>query len=391
MSFETLQAELETGLKTSHAEIKQFAEKANAEIASAKSVSVETKNALTALATKATEITDRLFSLEQKSVYTKEPSNKPESVGEQFIKSANWTAGNQSGQSKVRFEMKAAILDTPENALTQPMRVPNIVMPSDRRLTIRDLLAYGTTTSSSIEFVREKVFTNNAAPQDGQGAQKAESSMNFELATVPVATIAHWIPVSKQVLEDSAMLASYINSRMIYGLRLEEEKQRLTGTGRNNGITGLIASQTAYNRGTGSKLDVIRKAMTQVQLSEYAATGVILNPVDWDEMELSKATDGRYLIVSSVSEGAVERVWRLPAVITNSMPVGNFQVGAYQLAAQFWDRQQAVVEVSREDRNNFITNMVTILAEERAALAVYRPAAIVGGAFPSPEVKSKTN
>lgn len=39
----------------------------------------------------------------------------------------------------------------------------------------------------------------------------------------------------------------------------------------------------------------------------------------------------------------------------------------------------ATVEVSNQDRDNFVKNMLTILCEERLALAHYRPAAIVTG------------
>ena len=37
--------------------------------------------------------------------------------------------------------------------------------------------------------------------------------------------------------------------------------------------------------------------------------------------------------------------------------------------------------VSTQDRDNFVKNMVTILAELRAALTVYRPEAFVNGNF----------
>ena len=41
----------------------------------------------------------------------------------------------------------------------------------------------------------------------------------------------------------------------------------------------------------------------------------------------------------------------------------------------------AAIELSREDSDNFRRNMVTILTEERLALTVYRPQALIKGTF----------
>jgi len=68
-------------------------------------------------------------------------------------------------------------------------------------------------------------------------------------------------------------------------------------------------------------------------------------------------------------------------VDTQAMTLDNFLVGAFKLGAQIFDREDANVEISTEDQDNFIKNLVTIRAEERLALAVYRPESFVKGAF----------
>ena len=64
-----------------------------------------------------------------------------------------------------------------------------------------------------------------------------------------------------------------------------------------------------------------------------------------------------------------------------AMAQGSFLTGALKYAAQIFDREDANVLISTEDRDNFVKNMVTILCEERLALAVYRPQALVSGTF----------
>jgi HK97 family phage major capsid protein len=55
------------------------------------------------------------------------------------------------------------------------------------------------------------------------------------------------------------------------------------------------------------------------------------------------------------------------------------RAGAFNLAAQIWDKEDATLRVSENVNDHFIRNLVAILAEERLALAIYRSSAIVTG------------
>jgi HK97 family phage major capsid protein len=74
-------------------------------------------------------------------------------------------------------------------------------------------------------------------------------------------------------------------------------------------------------------------------------------------------------------------MWGLPIVVTQAVNSLEFCVGAFRLGAQVFDRETANVEISTEDDKNFQQNLVTIRAEERLALAVYRPASFITGSF----------
>jgi len=183
------------------------------------------------------------------------------------------------------------------------------------------------------------------------------------------------------------LLQSYIDGRAIYGLKYVEENQILAGNGTGQNLLGLIPQATAFNEALrkdgDTKIDLLRRAILQVRIAEYRASAIVLNPIDWADMELAKDTTGSYIWVN-VQEGGQPRMWRLPVVDTNAMPQGEFMVGAFDMAAQVFDREDANVEVSTEDADNFTKNMVTIRAEERLALAVYRPQSFVHGPFADP-------
>jgi HK97 family phage major capsid protein len=381
----------QTELKATTQEFKTFMDKANAEIDNAKSLSAETKSALEKLTAKATELTDTCLHLEQKMAEKNDQHTKStETIGEQFIKSDEWKNLQVKRSGSARMELKTAIVNaTGQNQpLVQADRVGGIIINPNRVFTIRDLLPVGRTSSNLIEYTKENVFTNNAGGQYASPAfenvTKPESGITFTLESEAVRTLAHWIPVSKQVLDDSPMLQSFIEGRLIYGLKLEEEDQLLNGDGTGSNLSGILDSGNfvAYNRSqTGDTyIDTLRRAITQAALSEYMADTIVINTADWEEIELTKATDGQY-VWTNPALGNSPQLWGKRVVATNSITAGTFLVGAFAMGGQIWDRQQASVMVSLENDSNFVKNMATILAEERLCLTIYRSSAFVSGSF----------
>lgn len=384
-------ADKQTELLKTTSELKDFLQKADAEIKDAKSVSAETKAAIEKLSEKATELTDKCLMLEQKmSAQNDSNIQVVKSLGEMFTDSDGWKNLQSARGGSARMEIKTAIINaTGQNQpLVQDMRVPGIVNEPNRRFTIRDALPVGRTSSNLVQFTRELVFTNAAGPQYASPARenvtKPESGITFELKNAAVVTLAHWIPVSKQVLDDAPMLQSYINGRLMYGLKLEEEDQLLNGDGTGSNISGLLDSGNfvAYNRAVSgdTNIDTLRRAITQGALSEYNVDTIVLNPADWEEIELTKATDGQY-IWANPALPAGPQIWGRRVIATNSITAGTFLVGAFSMGAQIWDRMDAQIMISFENDTNFVKNMATLLCEERLALTVYRPSAFVSGSF----------
>lgn len=377
-------------------EIKAFAEKANKEIKEHGTILADTKTVLDGLVKDGLGLQDRLQDIEQK-LARRFASNDPtdaKSVGEELSDSEDFKALQTRGRGIARIGRKAVTNITSATTGTggvgvgiQPTRVPGIVADPERQFVIRDLIMPGRTGSNAVEFVQESGFQNMAAIQATEGAAKAQSDISFALKTTNVVTIAHWFRASKQVLSDIPLLQSYINGRAIYGLKYKEEEQILAGNGVGGNMLGLIPQASAFNnalrKAGDTKIDTLRRAILQVRIAEYRASAIALNPVDWADIELTKDSTGSYIWVN-VQEGGAQRLWKLPVVDSNAVPEGEFLVGAMNIAAQIFDREEAAVEVSTEDGDNFRTNMVTIRAEERLAMAVYREESFVHGEFDAP-------
>lgn len=386
--------QVQADLKKVGDDLRTYAERSEKELKAHSKLSEETKASVDKLLVSQGELQARLQAAEQLMAKLEKGGGlivAPESMGETFIAAEGYDAwaARAAGGAKGSFTVpvKAAITSRTGSAgdLIQPQRV-GMVLPTQQRLFVRDLLAWGRTTSNSIEYVRETGFTNNAAPvSENPQNPKPESDITFELDTDPVATIAHWVRASRQVLSDAPMLASYIDGRLRYGLKLKEEMQLLKGSGVGLNLNGLYTQASIYaNPGVvvqaETAIDRLRLALLQVTLAEYDADGIVLSPVDWAAIELTKDKNNNYVFATPTGL-AVPGLWGRPVVASKSMDIGDFLTGSFQQGAEGWDREDVSVTVSTEDRDNLVKNMVTILCEERVGLSVFRPEAFVKGDF----------
>ena len=342
--------------------------------------------------TKLNETKAQLDELEQKMA--RRPNDTPnevKSLGCQFVESDQFKSlkGAAGQRGKANLEVKATITSLTTDAagsagdLVQTTRLPGIIAPPDRKLTIRDLLMQGRMDGNALEYVRETGFTNNAG-MVAEGTKKPQSDIKFDLVSTTAKVIAHYMKASRQILDDASQLQSYIDGRLRYGLAFKEEQQILNGDGTGQNLLGIIPQATAYVRPTGvtpsseTIIDTLRYAMLQAVLAEYPASGHVLNPIDWASIETLKDSTGQY-IIGNPQGAASPTLWRLPVVETQAITAGKFLTGGFSMGAQIFDRWLSRVEGATENEDDFINNLVTILAEERLALAVYRPEAFIYG------------
>ena len=271
-----------------------------------------------------------------------------------------------------------------------------IVIPPQRTKRVRDLFPTRRTTAAIIEYFRMTGFTNAAAAVGERSGSpevftaKPQTTFTFVGEQAPVRTLAHWEAAHRNVLADEPQLRSIIDNELMYGLRLHEDAQILNGAGTGENLTGVLQTsgiQTyAWSAGAtlpvpDTKADSIRRAATLAFLAYYEPTGVVMHPNDWEDIELTKATDGQYLVAVSVALGGEPRVWRLPVIETPAIAEGTALVGAFGTGAQLYDREQANIRVSEQHSDFFVRNAIVILAEQRLALAVKRPEAFVKVTF----------
>jgi HK97 family phage major capsid protein len=314
-----------------------------------------------------------------------------QSLGEQFVASDLYknaianrnrnSRGWTSGQIELDGGIRAATLTT-DTASGGDLIVPNyragITSILFQRLTVADLLAQGTTDGPTIYYMKETTATNAAATV-AEGAAKPESTLVFDAVTDSLKKIATWLPVSDEMLDDVPQIRSYIDQRLRFFVEQQEEAQLLNGDGTGTNLTGLrnrsgLATDVA--RGTDSNADAIFKQIMAIQTTAFVMPdAVIVHPTNWQAIALSKDSNGAYLGSGPFNSPLVPRLWGLPVVVTTAITAGVALVGAFKMGAQVFRKGGISVDVSNSHSDYFIKNLTAIRAEERVALAVYRPGA----------------
>lgn len=298
-------------------------------------------------------------------------------------------AASVEGGKRISVPVNAALLSTDvADGVVEPQRLPGIDTAPKQRLFIRDLIAPGRTTSPAIFWVQQTGFTN-AAKVVAEGTTKPYSDIEFATKITPVTTIAHMFKASKQILDDFAQLQSTVDAEMRYGLKYVEEQEILFGDGTGVHLHGIVPQATAFDPAFSvaqqNGIDDLRLAMLQAQLARFPASGHVLHFIDWAQIELTKDTLGRY-ILANPSALTGPTLWGLPVVATEAARFrGKFLTGAFNAAAQLFDREDANVVISTENADDFEKNMISIRCEERLALAVKRPEAFIYGNFTGAE------
>jgi HK97 family phage major capsid protein len=337
-----------------------------------------------------------------------EPGAAVKSFGRQFIDSSEYKALVESGvlhNPSNRVELGVKLDGSLLNALMgkalvysgsgvggpliRPERVPGLDYLW-RDTSFLDLIPTGTTTSSSIEWYEMTSSTNNTAwvaeatASTGTSGTKPEGGVSWTLRNSAISTLAEHMPITNQMLMDAPFVDGLIRQQLLTHLQLKLETDIINGDGTAPNIRGILQTSgiltTGLGAGSGTAIDAVYHAMTCVMVTGLAnPTASVWNPVDFEAIRLARensatGTLGGYLMGPPNQTGPAT-LWGRPAIIALGMVADTCMVADFQRATMLFDREQAAIRVGMIN-DDFTRNMQRILAELRAAFAVFRPTAV---------------
>ena len=258
-----------------------------------------------------------------------------------------------------------------------------------RNKHLREYLVVIKAPDSIVQFLREKTpqeggFVNNAGFQV-EGEAKALSDFDFEVDEASAKTIAHGTPITRQLAADAPGLTSHIEMRLIEGLYHKEDTALLFSTGTSGSFKGITQYPIQpFTRGVAgdTKIDNIRRSHTQLQKKHYIPDLTVLSPEDWEDIELEKDDDKRYIWNQLTVPGFVEAIlWRTPVFVSDMMTEGKFLTGDFRAGCTIYDLEEAFMQIFDQHSDWALKNQLLLLAEMREIFVVERYSAFVYGTF----------
>ena len=201
-----------------------------------------------------------------------------------------------------------------------------------------------------------------------EGGVKPMMSAEVEEKTVVAGKVALGAKLTEETLTDLPQLVAEIKAEIINRIGLAEEAGILNGTGADGQIKGIASDMPGFSLSTfkiekANAYDAIVASYTQVvsvSNMAYRPNLVLMNPIDYAQMQLTKDVNGQYLRPFRVGDELIPglRVEASTAIKQGELWVGDFN---YLNIRDVW----ALTITFGWENDDFTKNLVTMIGEKR--------------------------
>jgi hypothetical protein len=197
---------------------------------------------------------------------------------------------------------------------------------------LASLFTQGVATGPTIRY---PIATTRNAPADAatvEDQQKPGAEFAFDDGSVDLEKLAAFVPISEEMIEDSPVIARYINVQLALMVSQAEEYKLATevyASATGVGISADVDGSNGFDAIAGGILDVQQNAHVDPD-------AIFINPVDWWGLKATKSTtSGDYYSGGPFVAGA-SNPWGIPAVASSTAPAGFPLVGNFRQGGTVW-------------------------------------------------------
>lgn len=334
-----------------------------------------------------------------------EAAQKGVSFGDAFSKALDenmdeiklFSEGKLKNANKVRMELKAVGdmgLSSISNLTAANVQMaPGIVPYPSRKVHLRDIMATGRMTTSLYNYLKEIGFDGSIGTWQENSGAKPQFDIRYQEVSAEAQFIAGWVRISRKSLDDIPALKANLASRLLQKYLDAEDNGILNGTGVNGQLNGLYTAgnSIAYAGGKTKSVEMLVDSISQLEVLNHTATGILLDPIGYNNVLLSQSTGdtkGIYSLpgglVSYGGAGVGLEVAGVTSYKSTAQSANKFLVGDWAMGAQLLFREDPIVEFFEQDGDNVKNNQITVRVEGRVANVIYYNDAFQYGTFINP-------
>jgi HK97 family phage major capsid protein len=260
----------------------------------------------------------------------------------------------------------------------------------DRRVYLVDLLNRIPVSTGSVEYVQDitpLADLPDKAAETTEGSAKPQAGVTLQLNVEPIATVPAWVNLTRQAAADVPMIQGYLDTRLRYALKRRLDLQVIAGDGNLPNIKGLQNRSgilTYAPGGAEARAISIRHAIRLMEDKEAVPEIIVLNPADAELFDLTNSTSaGLHAVMDNDATGTgafagppARTAWGLTQVHSTAIASGTALL-LDPTAVSLLDRMQPTAYMTDSHASNFTANILTLLLELRAGLALFAPPGVL--------------
>jgi HK97 family phage major capsid protein len=234
-------------------------------------------------------------------------------------------------------------------------------------------------SAPSYEYIRHSSSTGTPGVT-AEGAAKPEVTLNTSSQIATVVKLAAHFGISHEALSDFPTFLSYAHTEMTRQIQDVENSELLNGSGTGGHLQGLMLTTGALTHTVTSEtaLDAIEMSIAQLRVGSSLAEAnlLVLHPSTWSALRRSKDTQGRYLVNPDPTAADGQRIWDVDVLVTTVQAAG----AGLLLDTNKFGRilvREGITVATGTNTDDFSKNIQRWVIEERLALAVERPTALL--------------
>ena len=238
-------------------------------------------------------------------------------------------------------------------------------------LSIFDVMPVKRHLSPEFAYLRQATRNNAAAPVADHGV-KPTSTYGLERISAKLETVAHISEAIPRawVLQDNEHLASFIQSEMTWGLQSAVANMVYTKLTTTSGIQAVPYST--------SPIVSLRSAITAIENQGYRPTAFLVNPVDFQGIEIAATATAGALEHSGLPyDAATRRLYSVPVVTDPIVTAGSAVAISDGSCAIDVDTDGVQVQWSENATpDSWVRNEILCRVEGRFQVSCYSPLGI---------------